>query len=253
MKNKELERLLNSELSVNAIHDYCPNGLQVEGCPEIKRIITGVTASQALIDTAVTQNADAILVHHGYFWKNESPVVKGMKKQRLKTLLLNDINLLAYHLPLDVHPVLGNNAQLAQHLGIEVSSGLEPDNRFSVALQGHFALPITAEQLNERLAHVLQRAPLQCSSDNAPALIQRVAWCTGGGQSYIEQAAEAGVDAFITGEASEQTIHVAREMGIHFFAAGHHATERFGIKALGKWLHSSYGLHVTFIDIENPV
>ena len=253
MQNTELEQILNSELNVSSIRDYCPNGLQVAGRSEIHSIVTGVTASQALLDAALDLNADAVLVHHGYFWKNESPVIKGMKRERLKTLLTNDINLLAYHLPLDVHPVLGNNAQLAQHLGIEVAGGLEPDNRYSVALHGSFAAPVTAQQLSERLTDVLNRTPLHCASEQAPDLIRTVAWCTGGGQSYIELAAEAGVDAFISGEASEQTVHIAREMGMHFFAAGHHATERFGVKALGEWLHSAYGLHVTFIDIPNPV
>ncbi|TCL03980.1 type 2 GTP cyclohydrolase I [Sodalis ligni] len=246
MLNTELEQLINQQLDAGAFEDYGPNGLQVEGRPQINRIVTGVTASQALLDAAVAHNADAVLVHHGYFWKNESPVVTGMKQRRLKTLLNHDINLLAWHLPLDAHPVLGNNAQLAALLDIEAQGLLEP-----LLPWGTFATPVSGQELQRRLEMRLEREVLHCG-DNAPAQIRRLAWCTGGGQGFIEQAARAGVDAFITGEVSEQTIHIARETGIHFYAAGHHATERGGIKALGEWLAREHHLDVTFIDIPNP-
>ena len=243
----ELEQLLEP----GQIKDYCPNGLQVEGRSAIRKVVTGVTASQALIDAAVAADADALLVHHGFFWKGENPVVKGMKRKRLQALLSNDINLLAYHLPLDIHPELGNNAQLAALLGITGMRGLEPGNPRSVPVRGEFAEPVTVADLAARIERQLARTPLVCGEPDR--LIKTVAWCTGGGQGFIDLAAEQGIDAFISGEASEQTIHSAREQGIAFFAAGHHATERYGVKALGEWLAQTQSLDVEFIDIDNPV
>jgi len=246
MNHYELEKIVNQQLNSSAFSDYAPNGLQVEGRSEVKTLITGVTASQALVDEAVARNADAILVHHGYFWKSEPAVIKGMKRNRLRALLANDINLYGWHLPLDAHPTLGNNAQLAKLLGIEVKGEIEP-----LVFWGELATPLSGEALAQRIDEKLGRSPLHCG-DNAPAQIRRVAWCSGGGQGFIDSAAAFGVDAYITGEVSEQTIHSAREQGIHFFAAGHHATERGGIKALGEWLAEQYQLDVTFIDIPNP-
>ncbi|MFS2223525.1 type 2 GTP cyclohydrolase I [Pantoea sp. B65] len=246
MRNFELEHIINQQLNTAAFSDYAPNGLQVEGRAEVKKIITGVTACQALLDEAVRLQADAVLVHHGYFWKSESPVIKGMKRNRLKALLANDINLYGWHLPLDAHPQLGNNVLLAKQLDIEVRGEIAP-----LLLWGELEDVLTGDQLAQRISQKLGRTPLHCS-DNAPKHIRRLAWCTGGGQSFIDDAAEFGVDAFISGEVSEKTIHSARENGMHFFAAGHHATERAGIRALGEWLAESYGLDVTFIDIDNP-
>lgn len=250
--NSKLEGLLNQLLESHAIKDYCPNGLQVEGRHRIRHVVTGVTACQALLDRAVELEADAILVHHGYFWNGENAVLKGMKQRRLKTLLTHDINLFAYHLPLDIHPELGNNAQLAQRLGVRLTRGLEPWNSRSVAMVGKLDTPLSGAELAARIETSLGRTPLYCG-ESGPAEIRSVALCTGGGQSYINLAAEQGIDAFITGEASEQTIHTAREMGLHFYAAGHHATERYGVKALGEWLQQAHGLTVTFVDIDNPV
>ncbi|AHK18090.1 metal-binding protein [Yersinia similis] len=246
MRNIELETVLNNQLNIGDFQDFAPNGLQVEGRRDIQRVVTGVTASQALLDAAVAHQADAILVHHGYFWKNEPVVVRGMKRNRLKTLLTHDINLYGYHLPLDAHPELGNNAQLAKLLDIQVLGEIE-----SLLPYGEFTTPLNAVTLRERLEKQLGRSVLHCG-DRAPAEVRRIAWCTGGGQGYIQQAAEFGVDAFITGEVSEQTIHIAREMKVNFYAAGHHATERYGIKALGEWLAEQHQLDVTFIDIPNP-
>ncbi|QYM91804.1 type 2 GTP cyclohydrolase I [Dickeya zeae] len=246
MRNTELESLINGFLNVAAFQDYGPNGLQVEGRSDVQRIVTGVTACQALLDAAVAQQADAVLVHHGYFWRNEPAVVRGMKRQRLKTLLANDLNLYGYHLPLDAHPQIGNNAQLAAMLDIRVLGEIEP-----LLPYGEVAQPCSGDTLRHKLEAVLERPVLHCG-DNAPAQIRRIAWCTGGGQSFIDQAADFGVDAFITGEVSEKTIHTAREMGLHFYAAGHHATERAGIRALGEWLAAQHGFDVTFIDIPNP-
>lgn len=246
MRNTELEHIVNQQLDTASFSDYAPNGLQVEGRGEVASIVTGVTACQALLDEAVRLKADAVLVHHGYFWKNEAPVIKGMKRNRLKTLLTNDINLYGWHLPLDAHPQLGNNAQLAKLLGIEVQGEVMP-----LVPWGELDQALTGEELARRIADKLGREPLHCG-DNAPDQIRRVAWCSGGGQGFIDAAAAFGVDAFITGEVSEQTIHSAREQGLHFFSAGHHATERGGIKALGEWLAENHGLNVTFIDIPNP-
>lgn len=248
----ELERYLNQLLKPELIKDFCPNGLQVQGSDSIKKIVTGVTATQALIDRAIEENADAIVVHHGYFWKNESYVIRGMKHKRIKALLDNNISLFAYHLPLDIHPELGNNAQLATLLDINVTGPLELGNGLSVAVQGEFENALSATTFSERISQQLERECLHIAPpSNKP--IKTIAWCSGGGQSYIELAAEQGIDAFLSGEVSEQTTHVAREMDIHFFAAGHHATERYGAKALGEHLKQNLSLDVSFIDIDNPV
>lgn len=245
----ELVSELNRELKVGAIKDFCPNGLQVEGAENITRIVTGVTASQALIEHAVEQQADALLVHHGYFWKGEPANIVGMKQRRIKMLLAHNINLLAYHLPLDVHPTLGNNAQLAQLMGWEMEGPVEPNDP-SCALVVGSCPAINSDELAAQLTDKLQR-PLTCYVP-CQQPIKRIAWCTGGGQGFIDRAAELGVDAFITGEVSEPTVHSAREQGLAFFAAGHHATERYGVKALGEHLASKYGLDVQFIDVDNP-
>lgn len=250
--NIALEKHLNTLLKPEKIRDFCPNGLQVEGNSKISKIVTGVTATQALIDEAIRLKADAILVHHGYFWKNESYVIRGMKHKRIKSLLLNDINLFAYHLPLDIHPTLGNNAQLAALFGINITGPLEIGNDKSVSIQGEFDEVISGSDLQSRISTQLNRECLHIvPPSNKP--IKTIAWCSGGGQNYIEMAAEQGIDAFISGEVSEQTTHVAHEMDIHFFAAGHHATERYGAKALGEHLQSELGVEVVFVDIDNPV
>ncbi|MFL7864580.1 Nif3-like dinuclear metal center hexameric protein [Vibrio cincinnatiensis] len=252
MNNFQLEALLNETLSPQLIKDYCPNGLQVEGKPDIKKIITGVTASKALIEQAVERQADALLVHHGYFWKGEPESIRGMKGDRLRTLIKHDINLLAYHLPLDIHPQLGNNAQLAQLLEIDVEGGLEGHPQ-SVAMYGALRHVLSGEELAAKITQVLERPPLHIAPEQQDKPIKNIAWCTGGGQDYITLAAEQGMDAFISGEVSERTTYIARELNIHYFAAGHHATERYGVKALGEWLAKEHGVEVEFIDIDNPV
>ncbi|MEP0354930.1 MAG: Nif3-like dinuclear metal center hexameric protein [Paraglaciecola sp.] len=248
--NFELLNFLNSVLTPEKVKDFCPNGLQVQGKTKITKIVMGVTASQALIDNAVEVGADAIIVHHGYFWKGESPCLTGMKKKRISTLLEHDINLYAYHLPLDIHPELGNNAQLAKLLGITNITPLQEANSQCVVMKGNFPEAITPETLCQKINHTLDKVPLHEPSSKPK--IKTVAWCTGGGQNYIEQVATENIDAFITGEVSEQTIHVAREMNIHFFAAGHHATERYGAKALGEYIQRSLSIDTVFIDIFNP-
>lgn len=241
----EADRYLNTA----KISDYCPNGLQVEGRPQVRRIVSGVTASQALLDAAVEAQADVVLVHHGYFWKNEDPRVVGIKQRRLKTLLNNDISLLAYHLPLDVHPEVGNNVQLARLLGLIVEGSLEPDNPRSVGLVGSLDTPLAPADFMRRIQTVLGREPLMIEG---AGLIRRIAWCTGGAQGYIDQAVTAGVDAYLTGEVSEPTVHIARENGLSFFAAGHHATERYGVQALGDYLAKRFAVEHLFIDCPNP-
>ncbi|MFO8152717.1 Nif3-like dinuclear metal center hexameric protein [Thioalkalivibrio sp.] len=238
-----LDRILEPE----RFEDYCPNGLQVEGRPEIRRIISGVTASHALIRAAAEQEADLILVHHGYFWRGEPQPVVGMKRRRLQALLQHDINLVAYHLPLDAHPELGNNAQLGLELGLVPEGSLRPDG---IGLVGRLPEPCPPEQLAIRIGAVLGRQPTWVQGGAHP--VRRLAWCTGGAQSMLATAAGHGVDAFISGEISEQTTHEARELGVHYFAAGHHATERYGPRALGAWCAERFGVDHRFIDIPNP-
>jgi dinuclear metal center YbgI/SA1388 family protein len=250
IERDKLVKFLNDELQSDTIRDYCPNGLQVEGKAQIRRLITGVTASQALLDAALSAGADAVLVHHGYFWKNEAAQITGIKKKRLQTLLQHDINLLAYHLPLDIHPVLGNNAQLGKLLQAENMTPICSVEPTGVLMQGELPEETPLQQIASHLQQVLGRQLLV--HDAGIGAVKKLAWCTGGGQGYIEQAAQANAQLFISGEVSEQTIHTSREMGIHFIAAGHHATERYGIKALGEFLAQQLGLEVQFIDIDNP-
>lgn len=252
MQRIEFEEYLVKTLKPQQIKDYAPNGLQIQGRENIYKVVTGVTASQALINKAIAENADAIIVHHGYFWKNESYVIRGMKHARIKALLAHDINLFAYHLPLDIHPTLGNNVQLAKLLDIKVTGPLELGNPLSIAIQGELTQTKTGAELAQLIDSKLNRTCLHIAPPSNKT-IKTIAWCTGGGQDYIELAAEQGIDAFISGEVSEKTTHIAHEMDIHFFAAGHHATERYGIKALGEHIANELGINVIFIDIDNPV
>ena len=247
----ELDAALKGLLQPEFFKDYAPNGLQVEGKENIEVLVSGVTASQALIDEAIAVGADAIFVHHGYFWKGENPALVGMKRNRVKALLEHGINLFAYHLPLDAHPELGNNAQLAKKLGIEMTGPLDVGNPRSVGNEGRLAEARSGEDFARHISSCLGREVLHVAGSDRP--IKRVAWCTGGAQGFIERAVALGVDAYITGEASEPTTHIARECGIHFYAAGHHATERYGANAVGAWLAEQFGINHRFIDIDNPV
>ena len=243
----ELVSRLDTLLEPWKFKDYCPNGLQVEGARRIERVVCGVTASQALLDEAVRLDADAVLVHHGYFWKGEPAAVTGIKRQRLATLLANNLHLLAYHLPLDAHPQFGNNAGLAQALGLQMQG--------TAGEQGLLAWGVPENSCNVgelalRISGALERLPLVIGSLERP--VRRVAWCTGGGQSMFADAVDMGVDAFITGEASEYCCHLARESGVAFLAAGHHATERFGVQSLTRWLREQ-GLDARYVEIDNPI
>ena len=250
---KELVDYLDSLLQVDKFQDYAPNGLQVEGCEEIKRFVTGVTASQALLDDAVRQGAHLVLVHHGYFWQNEYPCVVGIKHKRLKTLLTANINLVAYHLPLDAHPVYGNNVQLAKVLGVEMDvEDKQQDGMQEFMLTGHLQKEMTPEEFSQHIAVNLNRLPLHIAG-NSSETIKKIAWCAGGAADLITCAYERQADAYLTGEITEKTVHIARELGIHLFAAGHHATERYGIQALGKHLAKKFNLEHNYIELNNPV
>lgn len=232
--------------------DYAPNGLQVEGKDEINKIVTGVTASMALIDAAIAKQADAIIVHHGYFWKGENPEIVGMKYRRLSALIKNDINLFGYHLPMDAHLLVGNNANLARALGVESLRSLEAEKALeeSIGVVGKLKEPLAPAAFKAIIEQVVGREVLFEAVSDVP--ISEVALCTGGAQGYIGKALAANADVFITGEVSEQTIHTAREEGIHFCAAGHHATECFGPQALAEHIRDNWEIDCEFIDIPNP-
>lgn len=254
VSTRQLADWLGSTLQTQRFKDYCPNGLQVEGRDTIRHIITGVTASQALLDAAVQQNADAILVHHGWFWKNESPVLRGTKRQRIATALRHELNVFGFHLPLDAHPELGNNAQLALRFGFEPDRNADgsPVNfgPYDLVWRGRCE-PCSLQTLGERVGRALGRVPLVLGDPTRE--IRTVAWCSGGAQDMMEAAIQAGVDAYITGEASEPNFHLANETGTAFIAGGHHATERYGIKALGEAVAKEFGIRVDFLDLDNPI
>ncbi len=248
MDRIELELYLNNLLESARFKDYCPNGLQVEGRRRVEKIATGVTASLAFLEAALEWGADAVLVHHGYFWRNEAPQITGRKYRRLKTLLAHDLNLFAYHLPLDAHPEFGNNAQLGARMG------LMGEQRFGEQDLGWIAtlpMPITLAHFAAQVEQTLGRAPLVLGDTDWQ--LRRVAWCTGAAQGYFDAAIDAGADVFLTGEVSEPTLHTSAESGVAFLAAGHHATERFGVQALGAHLSEAFDIEHLFIDIHNPV
>lgn len=244
----ELRDYIASLLQTELFKDYCPNGLQVEGRKEVRRIATGVTASQQVLDAAIAWGADAVLVHHGYFWRNEDAAIIGIKKRRIAQLLRHDVSLLAYHLPLDAHPRLGNNALLGKVLGL-VEQGRFGEQE--IACIGTLASPQPLAQFAAQIDRALQRTP-QVIGDGAKN-ISKVAWCSGGGQGYFEAAIAQDADAYLSGEISEQVFHLAQESGVAFIAAGHHATERPGIQALGEHLAGQFGLEHRFFDQANPV
>lgn len=252
MLRSELETKLTALFQPRLFKDYAPNGLQVEGKERIEKIVTGVTASQALLEAAIEKQADAIIVHHGYFWKGEAPEITGMKYRRVAALIKHDINLFGYHLPMDAHILVGNNTNLARSLELHSLRALEPGKPLeeSIGLVGSLDSPITGAEFKQRIEQVVGRSVLfECADDKC---ISEVALCTGGAQGYIGKALDAGADVFITGEVSEQTIHIAREEGIGFCAAGHHATECFGPRALAEHISKNWEVDCEFVDIPNP-
>lgn len=248
MNIKELLDYTGQILEVERFRDYCPNGLQVEGRADVKKIITGVTASMALLQAAQLADADMVMVHHGYFWRNEDPRIVGIKQKRIGFLLEHQMSLAAYHLPLDVHPEFGNNVQLGRLLDIELEGYA---GEHSLLAYGRLKNPELLGVFQAKLGKLLNRQPIVIGDEKKS--IQRIGWCTGAAQQYLEKAIELGLDVFISGEISEQTVHLSRETGVAYIAAGHHATERYGIQALGRHLAEHFGLEHQFIDIDNPI
>jgi len=248
VKINELNHYTQQLMQVARFKDYCPNGLQVEGRAEINKIVTGVTASMALLEAAHQAGADLILVHHGYFWRNEAPELVGIKRKRIKFLLQHDINLMAYHLPLDAHGEFGNNVQLGRLLGFEAQSYVGTEELIACAeLAEGVPLSAIADLVEQRLGRPV------LTIGKATQTIKKVAWCTGAAQGYIDHAMALGADLFISGEISEQTVHQSLESGVAYISAGHHATERYGVQALGRHLAEKFDLEHVFIDIHNPV
>ena len=242
-----LEKHLASTLDINRFRDYCPNGLQVEGRAQVSYVVSGVTASQALLDAAVERGADAVLVHHGYFWRGEDARIVGTRQRRIRTLLANELNLFAYHLPLDAHPVMGNNAQLGKRLG------LSDEGRFGEQELGWLGRSgaRTVGELAALVSQALGREPMVIG--DLSQSIETVAWCTGAAQNALADAIAAGASVYLSGEISEPTVHLARETGVAYLACGHHATERYGVQAVGEYLAQEFGIRHEFIDIDNPV
>ena len=240
---------MDALLQPERFKDYCPNGLQVEGRSEIRKWISGVTASQALIEAAVAAQADAIFVHHGLFWRGYDGRVTGWMRQRLGLLLAHNINVFAYHLPLDAHPTLGNNAQLGKRLGFtgRASFGAQQLGWLGDAPAAVMASP---HALASHIEASLGRPVTLVAGEAGP--MRRLAWCTGGAQGYFEDAIAAGAQVFVTGEISEPQAHIARECGVSFIACGHHASERYGAPALAAQVSAECGLEHLFIDIDNP-
>lgn len=248
VKINELTHYTQQLMQVERFKDYCPNGLQIEGRAEIRKVVTGVTASMALLEAAHKAGADLILVHHGYFWRNEEAPIVGIKRNRIAFLLKHDINLMAYHLPLDAHAGLGNNVQFGKVLGL---SAIDYSGESNLVAYGELKKAITLGDFARQVENCLQRSPLVIGDQQQK--VRKVAWCTGAAQGYIESAAMLGADVYISGEISEQTTHLALELGVAYISAGHHATERYGIQALGEHLAEKYDLVHEFLDIKNPV
>ncbi|WMJ08937.1 Nif3-like dinuclear metal center hexameric protein [Nitrosomonas sp. sh817] len=248
MHRDELENHLNQLLDISRFHDYCPNGLQVEGRGEIQTIISGVTASLDLLQAAIAAKADAILVHHGYFWRGEDMRITGIKSRRIALLLNQQINLFAYHLPLDAHPHLGNNALLGKKLGL-IETGRFGEQEIGII--GELPQAVTLNTFSHKISRTLLRKPMIIGDPDKP--VRQIAWCTGAAQDYFELAIQQGIDAYLTGEISERHVHLARESGVAFIVAGHHATERYGVQAVGDHIAQKFGIRHQFIDIENPV
>jgi dinuclear metal center YbgI/SA1388 family protein len=243
--SSELESFFNTLLQPERMRDFCPNGWQVEGTREIKKIVSGVTASLALIDAAIDANADAIVVHHGLFWRGETRIT-GWMRQRLGRLIEHNINLFAYHLPLDAHPTLGNNAQLANVLSLDATGRFGEQDIGWLGTSNAGTLGVLCEQVQTRLGRNIT------AIGDATRAVKNVAWCTGGAQGYFEAAIAAGADVYITGEISEPQAHYAREMGVAYIACGHHASERYGAPAVAAHAAEHFGLQHEFIDIDNP-
>ena len=231
--------------------DYAPNGLQIEGKTEVRKILAAVTASQDAIDAAIRENADLLLVHHGYFWKGEAYPITGMRGKRIKSLIQHDISLLAYHLPLDSHPSLGNNAAIADLLELERIEALDPSERHPIGNIGYLNQPMPVEEFKKFVSEKLKFDAIHLPADKT--MIEKVGFCTGGAQDFIVKAAEQGCDAYISGEVSERTFYEAKELGVHYFACGHHATERYGVQRLGQAISEQFDIEYVYFELNNPI
>ena len=231
--------------------DYAPNGLQIEGKTEVHKILVAVTASQDAIDAAIRENADLLLVHHGYFWKGEAYPITGMRGKRIKSLIQHDISLLAYHLPLDSHPSLGNNAAIADLLKLERIEALGPSERHPIGNIGYLNQPMPVEEFKKFVSEKLKFDAIHLPADKT--MIEKVGFCTGGAQDFIVKAAEQGCDAYISGEVSERTFYEAKELGVHYFACGHHATERYGVQRLGQAISEQFDIEYVYFELNNPI
>lgn len=231
--------------------DYAPNGLQIEGKTEVHKILAAVTASQDAIDAAIRENADLLLVHHGYFWKGEAYPITGMRGKRIKSLIQHDISLLAYHLPLDSHPSLGNNVAIADLLRLERIEALDPSERHPIGNIGYLNQPMPVEEFKKFVSEKLKFDVTHLPADKN--MIEKVGFCTGGAQDFIVKAAEQGCDAYISGEVSERTFYEAKELGVHYFACGHHATERYGVQRLGQAISEQFDIEYVYFELNNPI
>lgn len=241
----------NLQLKTNEFKDYAPNGLQIEGRPEVKKILCAVTASQRAIEAAIEQQADLLLVHHGYFWKGEAYPITGMRGQRIKSLIKNDISLVAYHLPLDAHPTLGNNAAISELLELQDIEALDPTERHPIGNIGYLNSAQSPEQFQHYLTERLGFEAIHLPANKTE--IKKVAFCTGGAQDFITKAAVQNCDVYISGEVSERTFYEAEELNVHYYACGHHATERYGVQRLGNALAQQFDIEVVYHELNNPI
>ena len=250
-KLQDIIQWCDQTLKSSEFKDYAPNGLQIEGKTEVRKILAAVTASQDAIDAAIRENADLLLVHHGYFWKGEAYPITGMRGKRIKSLIQHDISLLAYHLPLDSHPSLGNNAAIADLLKLERIEALDPSERHPIGNIGYLNQPMPVEEFKTFVSEKLKFDVTHLPADKN--MIEKVGFCTGGAQDFIVKAAEQGCDAYISGEVSERTFYEAKELGVHYFACGHHATERYGVQRLGQAISEQFDIEYVYFELNNPI
>lgn len=238
-------------LKTHEFKDYAPNGLQIEGSSEVNKILCAVTASETAIDAAIAHKAQMLLVHHGYFWKGEPYPITGMRGRRIRKLIQHNISLLAYHLPLDAHPVLGNNAAIADILNLQRIEALDPLEKHPIGNIGYLNPPMTPEQFKLYLADKLQAQVQHLPAEKS--CIEKVGFCTGGAQDFIAKAAMQNCDAYISGEVSERTFYEAQEMNVHYYACGHHATERYGVQRLAKAIENTFSIESIYFELNNPI
>ena len=241
----------DSTLKSHEFKDYAPNGLQIEGKTEVNKIVCAVTASQTAIDAAIAQGADLLLVHHGYFWKGEAYPITGMRGKRIKSLIQQDISLVGYHLPLDSHPTLGNNAAIADLLELQNIEALDPTERHPIGNIGYLKSAMSPEAFKAFVSERLGFDAIHLPCDKST--IQKVGFCTGAAQDFISKAAEQGCDAFISGEVSERTYYEAKELDVHYYACGHHATERYGVQRLAKAISEQFNIEYSYFELNNPI